>query len=276
MLLCGSTGDWPSLSVDERVALMTAWAAALQALRAARVPNVPQLMVHVGSTDIAQAQALAAAAEAVGADAILIVSPGVVYRPATTLQSVQDLASIAAAAPHTPSFYYHFPGLYGVDLSMLALVQTAFTGGAGNTTLWPTLAGVKYIDSNFQDLAAAAQWATAAGRPQAWYVGTGILLQQFAFAGVGAGPQGSPIYSVQMKATRPIWEGIAAGNWTQAAVGQMNYFAFTNLATCPCANRAIYRAIYGVDIGPSRRPNIDCTPAQTTAMVAALQAAGLL
>lgn len=195
------------------------------------------------------------------------------YRSATTQEAVQDLGSIAAAAPNTPAYYYHFPGLYGVNLAMVDLVNYAL----GPNGTWPTLAGVKYIDSNFQDLTSAALLAqNTYKKPLNWYIGTGILLQSFAFAGSAPIPQGSPIYSVQMNVTKPIWEGVQSNDWSKAASGQLRYFEWGTYTNCPAAGRALYQYLYNFDIGPSRRPNTDCTPAQTQAMVQAMQAAGLL
>lgn len=203
VLLGGSTGDWPSLSVDERIELLKSWSAALDAMRDTGVSaeRPMKLLFHAGHTDVEQARQLAAAAEEHGADAILAVAPGVVYRPPAGLegarQVAQQLGYIAAGAPSLPLWYYHFPGLYTVDVDVPALVSYALTGEAppssdtplalaslpatainrtghqfpisattgseASAPLAPTLHGIKYIDTNVDDVQRALRIAKRAG-----------------------------------------------------------------------------------------------------------------
>merc|ERR1719463_958080 len=56
VLLGGSTAEWPSLTSDERLALLSAWRTALNTIPAAQRP---QLLFHAGDVNIPAAQHLA-------------------------------------------------------------------------------------------------------------------------------------------------------------------------------------------------------------------------
>jgi len=100
----GTTGEFAALDEAERAAVVEAW-------RDVR-PAGLQLGVHVGHTDLAQAQQLAAHAQSCGADLIAAVGP--YYGDAPTLDAlVGHLAEIAAAAPATPFGFYHIPSMTG-------------------------------------------------------------------------------------------------------------------------------------------------------------------
>ena len=266
VLLGGSNGEWPSLSTDERLSLLRAWASALAALGA----GAPRLLFHAGSTDLGTARTLAAAAEAAGTWAILLVSPGVIFRPLGAADggaaaTVALLRDVAAAAPRTPMYYYHYPGIYNVDVSMAEFVPAA-------RAAIPTFRGVKYIDSQFADLAAAQ--AAAAGSGIDFFVQSGFLLPCLPY-----GCSGSPVFTWQGSFARAIAAAIADGNVTAAASAQARMLALDAILAAfngtPAA-RASYKVVFGIDLGPVRAPLIDLTPAQVADMLAQLIAGGFL
>ena len=128
LFVCGSTGESASMTTEERKAMATAYVAAA----AGRVP----VIVHVGHTSLADARDLASHAQQIGAAAIAALPPFYV-KPASVDVLVQCMAQIAAAAPDLPFYYYHIPGLTGVNLDMVAFLRQ----GAERI---PTLAGIKY------------------------------------------------------------------------------------------------------------------------------------
>ena len=75
IILGGSTGEWPSMTTDERISTLIAWRAAIDALppRVAPLSPRPLLMFHVGDTAVHRAVQLAAASRQHGADSVLIV-----------------------------------------------------------------------------------------------------------------------------------------------------------------------------------------------------------
>ena len=267
LLLGGSNGEWPSLTTEERLSLLHAWAAALGALGA----RAPRLLFHAGSTDVRTAQALAAAAEEAGAWAILLVSPGVVFRPLAAAAdggvaaTVALLRDVAAAAPHTPMFYYHYPGIYNVDVSMAAFVPAA-------RAAIPTFRGVKYIDSQFADLATAQ--AAAAGSGTDFFVQSGFLLPCLPL-----GCSGTPVFTWQGPFARTVATAVASGNITAAAAAQTRVLALNAIMAAfngtPAA-RAVYKHVFGIDLGPVRPPLVDLTQAQVADLLAQLEAGGFL
>ena len=128
LYVCGSTGEGPSLSSEERMTVAEAYVAAA----GRRLP----VIIQVGHDSLAEARRLAAHAKAIGADAIAALPP--CYFVPGTLDVLFDcLADISAAAPGVPFFYYHIPSWTGVDPDMVEFVRRA--GGR-----IPSFAGVKF------------------------------------------------------------------------------------------------------------------------------------
>jgi N-acetylneuraminate lyase len=128
----GTTGEFAAMDAAERQSLVEAWQDAR--------PAGMKLGVHVGHTDIAQAQQLAAHAESCGADLIGAVGP--YYGDAPTLDAlVAHLAAIAAAAPGTPFGFYHIPSMTGSAFRPSEVVAALVAAA-------PTAAAVKFTDGD--------------------------------------------------------------------------------------------------------------------------------
>lgn len=263
VLLGGSNGEWPSLSVPERLALLHAWAAA--------VAGAPlRLLFHVGHTDVASAAALAAAAQAAGAAAILSIAPGMVFRPFPAADAVNAtvaaLRVIAAAAPATPFYYYHFPALYNVDLPMVDFIPAA-------AAAIPTFKGVKYIDSKYEDVfTAGAALGTASGIDI--FAQSGFLLPC-----LPTGCNGSPLFTWQAGLGRAVAAAYAAGDAAGAAKAQLRILAVNDIVAAfggTCAARVVFKHVYGIDLGPIRAPQADLAPDQQVSLIAQLVAGGFL
>lgn len=128
MYVCGSTGEGPLLSIEERKATAEAHINAGKG----KIPSI----VQVGHNSLIEAQGLAAHAEQAGADAIAAVPP-TYFKCASVDNLVECMAMIASAAPKTPFFYYHVPGLTGGNFDMVEFLEK----GAAKM---PNLAGIKY------------------------------------------------------------------------------------------------------------------------------------
>jgi len=128
MYVCGSTGEGPLLTAQERMAVAEAYVKANDA----RLP----VIVHVGHDSLWQARELAAHAQKIGADAIAAIPP--TYFGVASEQALVDcLAEILKGAPHMPFYYYHVPRLTGVDFDLITFLELA-------ENQLPALAGVKY------------------------------------------------------------------------------------------------------------------------------------
>ena len=114
----GTTGESLSLSLAERKALTEAW-----------LSTSASVIVHVGAECLGDARSLAAHAQAHGAKAIGAMPP-TFFKPANVQALAATLASICAAAPELPCYYYHIPsmtGAYATRASFYPLNATCST-----------------------------------------------------------------------------------------------------------------------------------------------------
>lgn len=129
--ICGTNGEGPNLTVEERMAVAETY------IRA--VNKRILVLVHVGHSSIAEARKLAQHAAETGADAISSVA-AFYFKPVSVQNLVACMAEIASAAPRLPFYYYHMPSLTGVGMDMVEFLKF----GAESI---PNLAGIKYTAS---------------------------------------------------------------------------------------------------------------------------------
>jgi N-acetylneuraminate lyase len=130
LYVCGSTGEGPSLSAEERCEVAEAYVRAASG----RIP----VIIQVGHNSLRQARRLAEHAQSIGANAISAVPPSYFKMP--SLETLIDcLAEIIAGAPELPFYYYHIPRLTTINVDCVQLLQK----GAKRL---PTLNGIKYSD----------------------------------------------------------------------------------------------------------------------------------
>ena len=142
LYVCGSTGEGPSLSSDERRAVAAAYVEAA----ARKLP----VIVQVGHNSLAEARQLAAHAQGIGADAISAVPP--TYFRTDSLKTLIDcLCEISSGAPNLPFFYYHIPSITGINIDMLEFLRQ------GRKRL-PNLAGIKYSHPTIHEYQACLQF----------------------------------------------------------------------------------------------------------------------
>ncbi len=142
IFVCGSNGEGPNMSTEERMQVSEAFIKA----SAGRM----QVIVHVGHSSIQEARKLAAHAEARGADAISSVA-AFYFKPASVTILAQSMAQIAAAAPSIPFYYYHIPQLTGVAMDMIDFLDVS-------QSLIPNLAGIKYTASTINEYQACLHY----------------------------------------------------------------------------------------------------------------------
>ncbi len=114
--VCGTTGEGPLLSGDERRAVARAYVDAV----GRRIP----VIVQVGHNSLTEARGLAVHARQVGADAISAVPP-MYFKPESTEVLVECLREITSAVPELPFFYYHIPRFTGAQIDVLELLRRA-------------------------------------------------------------------------------------------------------------------------------------------------------
>jgi N-acetylneuraminate lyase len=133
--VCGSTGEGPSLTGEERKAVAEAFIRASDG----RLP----VIVQVGHNSVAESKDLAAHAESVGADMISASSPSY-FKPDCLNSLLLSMGEVASGAPDLPFYYYHIPLFTGVPIDMVEFLEE----GAGRI---PSLAGIKYSDFNLPE-----------------------------------------------------------------------------------------------------------------------------
>ena len=154
--ICGSTGEGPSLTMEERKAVVEAYVKAAKG----RLRTV----VHIGHTAVKDAAELGAHAESVGADAISAIAP-YYFKPEGVPDLIAFLKEAAAAAPSLPFYYYHMPSLTGVAVDPVEFLRR----GAESI---PTLRGIKYTDADLskfnacQELAGGERFDVLFGRDE--------------------------------------------------------------------------------------------------------------
>ncbi|PIE48906.1 MAG: N-acetylneuraminate lyase [Flavobacteriales bacterium] len=127
----GSTGDFASLSIEERKQIVEVWS---------KCRSEDFVVIdHVGHTSLKVAKQLSVHA-ADKADGIATLSP-FYFKPKTLESLVFYCAEIAASVPNLPFYYYHIPVLTGVSFNMeqfLQLVEKEI----------PNFAGIKFTEDN--------------------------------------------------------------------------------------------------------------------------------
>ena len=123
VVLCGTTGESPTLSDCEKLEIFR---------RCARYAGGRcKIIAGTGSNDTQHAVALSAAAEAAGADALLVVSP---YYNKATADGLLTHYSAIAGAVHIPVIVYNVPSRTGVDIPVSVYQELSKI---------PNIAGVK-------------------------------------------------------------------------------------------------------------------------------------
>ena len=127
----GSTGDFVSLTIEERKKITSAWSKCKS--------EELYLIDHVGSPSLKVAKELAAHASD-KVDAIAAIAP-YYFRLSSVEKLIEYCKEVASAAPNLPFYYYHIPVLSGANLNMEEFLIKA-------TNEIPTLAGIKFTDNN--------------------------------------------------------------------------------------------------------------------------------
>ncbi|UCG49209.1 MAG: dihydrodipicolinate synthase family protein [Phycisphaerales bacterium] len=235
LYVCGSTGEGPSLSSEERRATAAAYVEA----SAARLP----VIVQVGHNSLAEARELATHAQSIGAEAISALPPS--YYGFKSVGTLTDcLAEIAAAAPNLPLFYYHIPSLSHVRLNVVELL-----GEARNRL--PGLAGIKYSDNIIDEFRECIEFENR--RYTILFGSDDLLLSALAVGATGA--IGST-YNFAAPLYRRLINAFNAGNLDEAQKHQKLAVEMIQLLSRYGAQPAFKATmkLLGVDCGPTRLP----------------------
>ena len=143
--ICGSTGEGLSMTMEEKISLIDAWAVATRGDHEFRV------IVFVGGNCLADCRQLAAHAANTGLYGFSMTAPSY-FRPATIEALAACCIDVAAAAPDLPFYYYHIPVFTGVRFPMAKLLQML----DGKI---PNLAGIKYTDEDVTEYTSCVNYS---------------------------------------------------------------------------------------------------------------------
>lgn len=252
--ICGTNGEGPNLTVEERMAVAEAY------IKAAGKRIL--VFVHVGHASILEARKLARHAEAKGADVISSVS-AFYYKPTSVEQLVESMAQIASAAPGLPFYYYHIPSLTGVGLDMVEFLAQAESRIAN-------LAGIKYTASTLHEYQACLNYKD--GKFDILFGYDELLLGALV---VGAQGAIGSTYSFAAPIYLELLKRFNAGDLSGARDMQWHSVAMVRclapFSSIP-AQRAILKML-GQDAGKCRLPLMELKPEAYETLKASLEAA---
>jgi N-acetylneuraminate lyase len=233
--ICGTNGEGPNLTVEERMAVAEAYVTAV----AKRI----LVMVHVGHTSIEECKKLAKHAVSIGADAISAVA-AFYFKPVSVQNLVDCMAEVASAAPELPFYYYHMPTLTGVGMDMVEFLRL------GEKSI-PNLAGIKYTASTLHEYQACLNFKN--GRFEVLFGYDEMLLPALA---VGAEGAIGSTYTFAAPVYLDIIKLYHAGKHNEARALQLKVVDFIRcIIKHPsiAAQRAIMHML-GMDMGSPRLP----------------------
>jgi N-acetylneuraminate lyase len=255
LYVCGSTGEGPSLTTDERERVAKAFVAAVQG----RVPVV----VQVGCNCVEDARQLARHAVHIGADAISAVSPSY-FIPEGVSTLVETLGRITDAAPELPFYYYHIPRLSGLSLSPLAFLAAA-------SARIPSLAGIKFSSRDIEVMQQCLAFEN--GRYNILFGVDEMLL-----SGLAAGCHGAvgSTYNFLAPLYHQVMRHLESGDLLDAQACQLKAAQLIEVIIRRHGISGLKAAmtLTGIPCGPPRLPLTRLTEKETLVMRAELDALG--
>jgi N-acetylneuraminate lyase len=242
----GTTGEFSSLTLDERRALAERW------VNVARGTAL-RVIIHVGSNCLADARTLAAQAEALGAAAISGLAPSY-FKPRDVSSLVECMATIAGAAPSLPFYYYEIPSLTG-----LAVSPVEFLAAAAERI--PNLAGLKFTSNNLMEYQLCRTFQDAA-----FDVPFGFDEMLLAALALGAKGAVDSTYNFAAPIYHRLIDAFQQGDLVAAQREQARSVQMIRLLASHGfmgAAKAVMTML-GVPVGPARLPNNTFTTDQTS------------
>lgn len=240
VLVAGSTGEGPSLTISERRQLAERWV---------EVGGKLQVMIQVGHTSVPEAVELASHAAQIGADAICAAPPNW-FKITSAEQLAQTCAAIAGASPELPFYYYHIPVLSGVHVRMVDLLDLV-RGSISN------FAGVKFTHDDLDDFDACVHKHGSAIRMM-WGIDEALM------SGLKSGADGAvgSTYNFAMPLYDQLLTAFRAGDMEAASAMQTRSLQLVEKLNMrgygPSAKTLM--GLLGVECGPARLPLLRLAP----------------
>ena len=250
IVVCGTTGESPTLSWDEQVQL-------LAAVRDAVGPGV-KVLAGTGSNSTAEAVEATREAAAAGADGALVVVPYYNKPPQSGLEA--HFRAVAEAAPQLPLMLYNIPGRTGCSLAPATVARLMDC---------PNVVSIKAASGTTDEV---SQLRLACGPQMAIYSGDDALtLPMLAVGAVGVVSVASHVAGPQM---RSMIDAFLAGRHADALAQHelllplcKALFATTN----PIPVKAALE-LSGWPVGAPRLPLLPLEPSMRDSLSQALSA----
>lgn len=231
IVLAGTTGESPTLSLEEKLEIFRRGVAAAEGKCA--------VIAGTGSNSTAKALELSRLAAETGVDGLLVVTP--YYNKATQPGLVKHYGAICDAAG-LPVIAYNVPSRTGVDISVDTCWELARMEG---------IAGIKEASG---DISKAGKILAACGEDLPLYTGNDDqTVPAMALGGLGVISVVSNVAPEQMKA---LVSAARAGDFGEAAALNRRHLKLMELLFCqvnPIPVKAAMQMI-GLDCGPCRMP----------------------
>lgn len=237
VVVCGTTGESPTLSDREKLALF--------ARCKAYVGDACTIIAGTGSNSTAHAVELAIAAQEAGADGVLVVSP--YYNKATPEGLFTHYLTIAGSID-IPVIIYNVPSRTGVDIPVSVYKELS---GIRN------IAGVKEASADITKIAKIRSRC-----PEDFCVWSGNDDQIIPVMGLGGQGVISVLSNVLPAETQAMAQAALDGDFKTAAAMQCRLLPLIELLFCevnPIPVKAAMKQI-GYDCGGCRLPLTDMTP----------------
>ena len=247
VFFAGTTGEWSSLTLDERRALCERWVEC--------AGDHLRVVAHTGANCQADAVALTAHARQAGVAGIAAVAPSY-FRPASVQDLIEFCLPIAAEADPLPFYFYHIPGMTNVRLPIAEFLHEA-------RFRMPNLRGLKFSHYDLMELQDCIHIDDGAFE---------VVFGQdeFLMAGLGFGVRGAvgATYNFAGPHYRRLMDAFRAGDLKTARALQYQAarmirvlieFGFSS------ASKAVM-ALIGVDCGPVRSPLRSLSPQQVDSL----------
>jgi len=255
--VCGSNGEGPNMTSDERKAVAEAYVRAA----AGRL----RIWVHVGHSSIHESQALMRHARDIGADAASSVA-AFYFKPSSVQNLVDCMSEIASAAPDFPFYYYHIPTLTGVGMDMVEFLRL------GEMAI-PNLQGIKYTASTIWEYQACLNYEQ--GRFDVLYGFDEMLLPALS---VGAKAAIGSTYNFAASLYLDIIAAYRAGNMelAQQCMNDLVNMVRILVKFPPIPAQKAIMHMLGYDLGPCRLPLVQLTNGQYDQLKTELEQIGFL
>lgn len=253
----GSTGDFVSLTTQERKDITLAWSSC-------KTKDL-YLIDHVGDPSLEVAKDLAKHASD-KADAIAVLAP-FYFRIDSLDKLIYYCKEVSASAPNIPFYYYHIPSLSGAKIDILSFLKRA-------SKEIPQFAGIKFTDNQLIDFLHCKNYSL-----EEYNILFGYDELFLPSLSLGANSWVGSTYNHLAPIYFKIKEYFDHGQMEKAANLQTKAIRFVEILNAKGGFNGVgkyFMKYLGVDCGPSRFPHINLEKKSELEIVNSLKALGVI